>query len=374
MICSRVLSCELDVIIVTRIIIWLIAMFIKFLNTKDSRTSHYGVCRSTLTSIVTHLTISLSIKFEVMIQNSALQGFCRSSAYTVRGLSVSARRNLNVSYHQRQQIPNRSVKHDFPMARSKYEAQGYSMPRWKETLGELVIKTLRLDMDKVRSGPIAGSYYYEICKERGFYKEDEALSKSAQFFYEQLGLPRTFAQWFQITILHEWLLFIRMRAMPFKYGRNYQQKLVDRTFADMELRLREEMNVNSTSIVEQYLKDFNSQLRGAIFAYDEGFYTDDITLATALWRNLFGAKKDINIEHLANCVEYVRSQLYVLSKLSDREFALGKFQFVPIGQRVEILSPAQEQEIKRKVIEKYSQIDSNPNMLPSERSKLSYEN
>lgn len=80
--------------------------------------------------------------------------------------------------------------------------------------------------------------------------------------------------------------FVRMRAMPFKYGRNYQQKLVDRTFSDIELRLFEEMKVNSGRIADQYLKDFNTQLRGAIFAYDEGFATDDGTLATAVWRNL----------------------------------------------------------------------------------------
>lgn len=257
---------------------------------------------------------------------------------------------------------------------SKYESSTYQLPKWKEALGEIVIKTFHLDMDKVRAGAIAGSYYYSLCRSQGLQYENESLSETANFFYEDLKLPRTFSQWFQITILHEWILFVRMRAMPFKYGRNYQQKLVDRTFSDIEMRLFEEMNVNTGRIADQYLKDFNSQLRGAVFAYDEGFFTDDATLATAVWRNLFGGRKNIDIVHLDAVVRYIRSQLYVLSRISDREFATGNFKFVPPNETVEILNSQQEEEKKRNVISKYEQMDKKADLLPSEKSKLSYKN
>lgn len=257
---------------------------------------------------------------------------------------------------------------------SKYESVSYQLPKWKEALGELVISTFNMDMDKIRSGPIAGSYYYSLCKEPGLQYEDEPLSNTAKFFYEDLRLPKTFSQWFQITILHEWILFVRMRAMPFKYGKEYQQKLVDRTFSDIEKRLYDEMNVHSGRITDQYLKDFNSQLRGAVFAYDEGFFSNDATLASAIWRNLFGGKRDIDIVHLEAMVRYVRAQLYVLSKLSDREFALGKFKFVAPDESVELLTPEQEKSLKDSVIAKYEAIDNNPDTLPSEKSKLSYKN
>ncbi|AET37933.1 Cbp3p Ecym_2184 [Eremothecium cymbalariae DBVPG len=257
---------------------------------------------------------------------------------------------------------------------SKYESKEYQLPKWKEAFAELVLRVFRLDMDKIRAGPVSGSYYYALCKEQGLQFENEPLSKTARFFYEDLKLPRTFSQWFQIAILHEWLLFVRMRGMPFKYGKNYQQKLVDRTFSDIELRLVEEMNVNSGRIRDQYLKDFHSQLRGAVLSYDEGFFTDDATLAAALWRNLFGGRKNVDIIHLEAMVRYVRSQLYVLSKMSDRDFALGNFKFVPPDEAVELLTPTQEGEIRKKVIEKYELIDKDPNTLPSQRSKLSYKN
>lgn len=258
--------------------------------------------------------------------------------------------------------------------KSKYESKSYELPKWKEALGELFIKTFKLDMDKVRAGPVAGFYYYSLCKEQALQYEGEELSETAKFFYEDLKLPRTFSQWFQITLLHEWILFVRMRAMPFKYGRNYQQKLVDRTFADIEMRLFEEMKVNSGRIADQYLKDFNSQMRGAVFAYDEGFFTDDATLATAVWRNLFSGRKNIDMVHLEAVVRYIRSQLYVLSRLSDRDFAMGNFKFVPPNESVTVLTKEQEAELKKKVAEKYEAMDKDPNTLPSNRSKLSFTN
>lgn len=270
--------------------------------------------------------------------------------------------------------PVRPGKKKALLSDSKYESKDYRLPKWKEAFGELIIRTFNLDMDKIRAGPVAGSYYYGLCKNIALQYEGEELSETGKFFYEDLKLPRTFSQWFQITILHEWILFVRMRAMPFKYGRNYQQKLVDRTFGDIEVRLFDEMNVTTGRIVDQYLKDFNTQLRGAVFAYDEGFYTDDATLAASLWRNLFGGRKNIDMVHLEAMVRYVRSQLYVLSRMSDRDFAVGSFKFVPPDETVERLTAEQEAQLKQKTIEKYETIDNDPNILPSDRSRLSYKN
>ena len=53
------------------------------------------------------------------------------------------------------------------LAHSKYEDKSYQLPKWKEALGEFVVRTFKLDMDKVRAGPVAGSYYYNLCKQQG---------------------------------------------------------------------------------------------------------------------------------------------------------------------------------------------------------------
>lgn len=242
----------------------------------------------------------------------------------------------------------------------------YKMSTWKQNIGQYVIKLFQIDMDRSRAGPVAGSTYFGECKKQGMYYPNEPLSDTARFYYETLGLPQSFSQWFQITALHYWILSVRMRAMPFKYGRNYQQKLVDRIFRDMELRMADELRINSNRIIEGYLKEYHTQLLGSVLSYDEGLMTDDITLAGALWRNVFNGNPNVDMRHIEALVGYVRSNLYVLNKMTDREFGFGKFTFVPPDQVVKPLTKFQEE----KLIEQAKKEFEGKN-LPSQRSVLS---
>ncbi|ODQ82850.1 hypothetical protein BABINDRAFT_169995 [Babjeviella inositovora NRRL Y-12698] len=261
-------------------------------------------------------------------------------------------------------------KHKRPLlSDSPYESNETKLSGWKESFGEMFIGLFRLDMDRVRAGPVAASIYYGQAKQQGLQYPNEELSETASFYYSTLGLPRTFAQWFQITALHYWILTVRMRAMPYKYGHNYQQKFVDRFFKDMELRLAEEMNISSGRIIGNYMKDFYHQTRGLVLAYDEGFATNDATLATALWRNLFNGREDVDIVHLEAMVSYVRMQLYVLSKMSDREFGFGKFTFVAPNEIVKPLSQAEEAKLKEFARSQFEPVSGK--VLPSMRSSLS---
>ncbi|RLV84044.1 Protein CBP3 mitochondrial [Meyerozyma sp. JA9] len=244
----------------------------------------------------------------------------------------------------------------------------YQMAGWKQYIGQSLVRIFNIDMDRSRAGPVAGSVYFGECKRQGMVYPNEELSVTAKYYYETLGLPRSFSQWFQITALHYWILSVRMRAMPFKYGRNYQQKLVDRIFSDLELRMAEELGISSNRIIEGYLKDYHTQLLGAVVSYDEGLMTDDITLAAALWRNIFNGNPNADMRHLESLVEYVRSQLYVLNKMTDREFGFGKFRFVPPDEVVKPLTKAQEEQLKEKAKAEFSNLK-----LPSQRSVLSLE-
>lgn len=246
------------------------------------------------------------------------------------------------------------------------EDKSYTMSLWQQNFGQAFIKIFHIDMDKSRSGPVAGSIYYGECKKQALCYPNEPLSETAKFYYETLRLPRTFTQWFQITTLHYWLLTVRMRAMPFKYGKNYQQKLVDRFFKDMETKMSQELGINSNRIIEGYLKDYHTQMLGAVLSYDEALVTDDITLAAALWRNIFNGNPEVDIRHVEALVGYCRSQLYVLNKMCDREFGFGAFTFVPPNQVVRPLTKAQESEMRARVKAKYEL-----ETLPSEKSVLS---
>ncbi|ANZ77761.1 BA75_05046T0 [Komagataella pastoris] len=272
---------------------------------------------------------------------------------------------------EKEHVPKRDIDPKRKLEVNKKETAGYIIPKWQEALGEAFIGLFKVDMDKIRSGSIGGSKYYYMCKDQGLQFKNEPLSDTAKFYYETLGLNRSFSQWFQITALHVWLLFVRMRAMPFKYGKLYQQKLVDRLFKDIELRLSEEMNVMSGSIRDNYLKDFNSQLRGIVMSYDEALISDDATLAAALWRNFFNGDKNVDLVHVEAMVRYIRMQLYVLDKTSDREFGFGDFQFVKPNEVVEPLTKENEEQLREKVREKYEPLEGK--QLPSNRSILSLE-
>lgn len=242
----------------------------------------------------------------------------------------------------------------------------YKMSSFTQNLGQLLVRMFNIDMDKSRAGPIAGSYYFGECKRQGMYYPNEPDSDTAKFFYQTLALPRSFTQWFQITALHYWILSVRMRAMPYQYGKNYQQKLVDRIFRDMELRMSIELGISSNRIIEGYLKDYHTQLIGLVVSYDEGLVTDDITLAAALWRNVFSGNPNVDVRHVEALVGYVRQQLYVLNKMSDREFGFGKFSFVPPDQVVKLLTKAQEEKLRAEAKEAFAKRNA-----PSDRSVLS---
>lgn len=242
----------------------------------------------------------------------------------------------------------------------------YNMALWKRKIGQMCIKIFWIDMDKTRAGSVAGSTYYGECKKQALCYPNEPLLDTAKFYYETLRLPRTFTQWFQITTLHYWLLTVRMRAMPFKYGKNYQQKLVDRFFSDMEMKMSTEMGINSNRIIEGYLKDYHTQMLGAVASYDEALVTDDITLAAALWRNVFNGNPEVDLRHVEALVGYCRSQLYVLDKMCDRDFGFGLFQFVPPHKVVRPLTKAQETELRERVKARFANYT-----LPSEQSVLS---
>ena len=268
------------------------------------------------------------------------------------------------------EMPNKDINLKNKLEKPDYEKEGYQVPEWKKAFGETFVSLFHIDMDNVRAGTIGGSKYYYMCKDQGLQFTDEELSETAVFWYDTLGLPRTFAMWFQITTLHVWLLFVRMRAMPFKMGKNYQQKLVDKLFKDIEMRLSEEMNVLSGQIRDSYMKDFHSQMLGMIFSLDEAFAqkSDDV-LAAAVWRNVFNGDKNIDIVKLEAVIRYIRMQLYVLDSISDRAFGFGDFEFVGPNETVDLLTAEDKAQLLKMTKMKFEPEDGKT--LPSQKSKLS---
>lgn len=136
--------------------------------------------------------------------------------------------------------------------------------------------------------------------------DDQAL------WHKEFGLPATFSTWSQVTMLHMYLLTVRIRNTPPDQVKIWQRCLQDQFFYAAEDRMVVNHNIQSGIVRSRYLKDFYVQWRGLIAAYDEGVAKGDAVLAAAIWRNLFKAQEDFDIRHLAQIVSYVRHSLQKL--------------------------------------------------------------
>ncbi|PWN88607.1 hypothetical protein FA10DRAFT_268784 [Acaromyces ingoldii] len=136
---------------------------------------------------------------------------------------------------------------------------------------------------------------YDRCAERADIE--------AAFWYGECGLPRTYQTWFQITNLHIHLLLVRFRMLvPAKKANSYSQELINHFFIDAESRMRLRFGVQTSRLVKGYMRDMHTQQRGAVLGLDDalarsyvaeterqGTADADAVLATAIWRNIWGA-------------------------------------------------------------------------------------
>jgi cytochrome b pre-mRNA-processing protein 3 len=81
------------------------------------------------------------------------------------------------------------------------------------------------------------------------------------------------------------------------------------------------------SLRTRYLKDMFVQYRGMVAALDEGLFKDDPTLASAIWRNVFDASENVDLETLATVVGYVRRCVHKLDKVGDDTVEKGLIYF-----------------------------------------------
>lgn len=145
----------------------------------------------------------------------------------------------------------------------------------------------------------------------------------------ELGLAPTFINWAQVSFVHMYLLQVRFRMFPKTHAPVWIQHLTNHAFYAAEDRLVVWHQLHSNSLRQKYLKDIFAQWRAVLLSYDEGLMKGDAVLATALWRNVFGGREDIDFEQLAQLVGYMRRELSRLDAASDDEVASGGWKFGP---------------------------------------------
>ncbi|KAJ8114124.1 hypothetical protein ONZ43_g4978 [Nemania bipapillata] len=173
---------------------------------------------------------------------------------------------------------------------------------------------------------------YEACSKAAPYKidpiaiqagtipktpEGEDLGEGKGMWHDDFKLPPTFSTWSQVTMLHMYLVFARLRNLDRDAARSWQAQLVDHFFFDAEERMDLGHGISSRALRGRYLKDLFVQWRGIVAAYDEGVAKGDAVLASAVWRNVFKAREDVCVRDLAAIVSWMRLCLKMLDQMPN---------------------------------------------------------
>ncbi|EDN92943.1 hypothetical protein SS1G_08808 [Sclerotinia sclerotiorum 1980 UF-70] len=190
-------------------------------------------------------------------------------------------------------------------------------------------QTLAKEFQKVSGKGLTGTYtaygateeLYKTCGAQADYSIPQASDSEAEMPKteegEDLGvgngwwhdrLKPTFSTWSQVTMLHLYLLSVRLRCLPGTESQPWQQHLLDHFFYDAENKMIINHNMHARGTRNKYLKDMFVQWRGLLAAYDEGLAKGDAVLAAAVWRNVFKANENIDIKGLAT-IEVMSGQL-----------------------------------------------------------------
>jgi cytochrome b pre-mRNA-processing protein 3 len=125
-------------------------------------------------------------------------------------------------------------------------------------------------------------------------------------------------------MLHLYLLYARFRCFDAETAKAYQQQILDQFFFESEALMEIQHGMYSPALRQRYLKDLFIQWRGLILSYDEGIIKGDAELASAVWRNVFKAKEEVDPVALAGVVAWIRMTLRHLEQMEDEEILLGK--------------------------------------------------
>ncbi|OTA60412.1 hypothetical protein K449DRAFT_332264 [Hypoxylon sp. EC38] len=147
--------------------------------------------------------------------------------------------------------------------------------------------------------------------------EGEDIGEGKTMWHEDFKLPPTFSTWSQVTMLHMYLVFARLRNLEREASRSWQRQLVDHFFFDAEEKMDLTHGISSRGLRHRYLKDLFIQWRGIIAAYDEGVIKGDPVLAAAVWRNVYKAREDVDVRALAAIVSWMRLCLKMLDQIPD---------------------------------------------------------
>lgn len=173
-------------------------------------------------------------------------------------------------------------------------------------------------------------------------EEGEEIGVGAGLWNKDFNLSGTFSTWSQVTMLHLYLVYARVRNLDKDAAAKWQAQLTDHFFFDAEARMDITHQITQRGLRQKYLKDLFIQWRGIIVAYDEGVIKGDAVLAAAVWRNLFKAREDVDVRSVAAIVSWMRLCLKRLDEIPDdmlAENSMNLFSWAPTNEFIVVDKP-----------------------------------
>lgn len=125
-------------------------------------------------------------------------------------------------------------------------------------------------------------------------------------------------------MLRMYLLVARARCLSADAYHSWYRQLLDHFFFDCERLMDVNHDLSSKTVRQRFLKDLFVQWRGIIAGYDEGIARGDAVLASAVWRNLYKGRGEVDFRRVAGVVSYIRGTLWELERKPDEDIVRGK--------------------------------------------------
>lgn len=125
-------------------------------------------------------------------------------------------------------------------------------------------------------------------------------------------------------MLRMYLLVARARCLSPDAYQSWYRQLLDHFFFDCERLMDVNHDLSSKTVRQRFLKDLFVQWRGVVAAYDEGIARGDAVLGSAVWRNLYKARSDVDFRRVAGVVSYIRGTLWDLERKTNGDLMTGR--------------------------------------------------
>ncbi len=144
--------------------------------------------------------------------------------------------------------------------------------------------------------------------------------------YRYLGVPDSLDGRFDSVALHAFMVLNRLKREEGAFAAALAQNLVDAFVEDMDRSVRE-LGVGDMG-VSRRVKQMAQALYGRAAVYEEAVSdADDVRLAGALARNLYGTRETPSPQMLAAAAGYVRAAIAALATQDISAIAKGRIAF-----------------------------------------------